>query len=165
MLKKINSFLIKIASVLVIIAMTCVAFLVPADVIGRYFTGKMFPWSPEITSFCLVWIGMLGGAIGFHKGMQIGVNVVVNLLPKPISRIVRLVGYLFMLYLLSLLVTRGFAQVQLNFNQATSILKIPMGIPYMAIPFGAGIMGLITLEKIIDLFRKDTAVSPQAEQV
>ncbi len=155
MLRKINRLLVKIASVLVIIGIACLGVLVPADVIGRYFTGRMFVWSPELSSFCLVWVGMLGGAVGFDKGMQIGVTVVINKLPQAVRSVVMLIGYLCMLYLLSVLVTRGIVQVRANFSQVTSIIKIPMGIPYMALPVGAGIMALITVEKIIDLFRKD----------
>jgi len=59
-------------------AICLLAFLIVnvfAGVIMRYISGKMFPWSEEISRLCLTWFSFMGIAIGFRENLHLGMDM------------------------------------------------------------------------------------------
>lgn len=63
-------------------AICLLAFLIVnvfAGVIMRYITGKMFPWSEEVSLLCLTWFCFMGIAIGFRENLHLGMDMLDSL--------------------------------------------------------------------------------------
>lgn len=150
-LKKINGTLLRLAGWGVILGMAAVGVIIPYEVAGRHFLGAMPPWSGELAIFILAWISMLGAAVGLPRGYQIGMTFFLDLLPAAPRRFVRFLGFAASLFILGVLVVYGFDQVLVNVRQVSPAMKISMALPYLAVPVGALLMWLVTLEQTLAL--------------
>lgn len=147
-LSSVNGFLLKIASWIVIILMGVIAIIIPYEVFGRYVLGDMPAWSGEVTTFSLVWISMLGAAVGLPRGYQIGMTFFVEKLPAGAQKIVNIISHLLTLFILLVLFFFGLDQSLYNLHQTSPAMEISMALPYLAIPVGALIMALTTVEQL-----------------
>ena len=71
-LNRFNALLFQTAEQAVILFMGIIALVIPYEVFGRYVLGDMPMWSGEAATYSLVWVSMLGGAVGLRKGVQVG---------------------------------------------------------------------------------------------
>ncbi|MCG0278171.1 MAG: TRAP transporter small permease [Thermanaeromonas sp.] len=145
----VNRFFLKLAEAGVVVGMAILAIVIPYEVLGRHVLGNMPPWSAELTTFALVWVSMLGAVIGLKKGYQIGIAFFLEKLPGPMASIVRLLGFAIMLVFLGVMVFYGTDQALYNLYQVSPAMRIPMAIPYAAIPVGCAMMFTVTLEEML----------------
>ena len=89
---------------------------------------------------------MLGAAVGLRKGYQVGIRSVVEKAPKPVGMALESVGFLFMFLFFGIMVVFGFKQTLTNMRQLSAAMRIPMAVPYMALPVGFLIMFSFTIE-------------------
>lgn len=150
-LRQVNKNLLRVAGWGVIAGMAAISIVIPYEVAGRYFLGSMPIWSGEVTTFSLVWVSMLGAAVGLPRGYQIGMTSLIDKLPGGMGRFVKILGHLITLAILSVLVIFGLEQTLLNINQTSPAMQISMAIPYTAIPAGSALMWLVTLEKTLGI--------------
>lgn len=149
MLTLLNRFFLKVAEWGVILGMAILATVIPYEVFGRYVLGNMPPWSAELTTFTLVWVSMLGAVVGLKKGYQIGITFFLEKLPLSLSRAVRVIGFLIVLFFLGVMVYYGTDQALYNLRQTSPAIRIPMTIPYAAIPVGSVMMFTVTIEELL----------------
>lgn len=148
-LKILNQNLLRLAGWIVVAGMAVISVIIPYEVLGRYFLGSGPAWSGEVSVFTLVWISMLGAAVGLPRGYQIGMTFFIERLSRETGRLVRLLGHLATLLILSVLVIYGFDQTLLNLHQTSPAIEMSMALPYLAIPAGALLMWLVTLEQAL----------------
>lgn len=133
--------------------MGIIALVIPYEVFGRYVLGDMPMWSGEAATYSLVWVSMLGGAVGLRKGIQVGIGLVYEKMPPSMAAKVRLLGAFVMLLFLSAMIYFGVQQTLDNWRQISPALGIRMAIPYLALPAGFTLMWLFTLEQILTALR------------
>lgn len=129
--------------------MGIIALVIPYEVFGRYVLGDMPMWSGEAATYSLVWVSMMGGAVGLRKGVQVGIDLVYEKLPPQLAAKVRLLGAVVMLLFLSIMIYFGLQQTGDNWRQISPALGIPMAAPYLALPTGFILMWLFTLEQTL----------------
>jgi TRAP-type transport system small permease protein len=151
-LSRLNGVLLKFAGGITILTMAIMAIVIPYEVAGRYLLGAMPSWSGEATTFSLVWLSMMGAAIGLRKGYQISLTTVIDRLPHPAARIARGGSLCLMLILLLIMTWYGLQQTLINLRQTSPALEISMALPYAALPAGFGLMLLITIEDLAGMF-------------
>jgi len=147
-LSLLNGFLLKFAGGITILTMAIMAIVIPYEVAGRYLLGAMPSWSGEAATFSLVWLSMMGSAIGLRKGYQISLTTIIDRLPYRAARIARGGSLCLMLVLLLILTWYGLQQTLINLPQISPALEISMALPYAALPAGFGLMVLITFEDL-----------------
>jgi TRAP-type C4-dicarboxylate transport system permease small subunit len=148
-LRKCNDGITKGASALLVIAMAIIAITIPITVFSRYVLKNTPIWTDETALFALVWASMMGAAVGLRKGYQIGIRTLIEKAPKIISAVLEAVGFIFMLVFFGVLVYFGIKQTLFNTKQLSAALRLPMSIPYAALPLGFAIMLLFTLEEAL----------------
>jgi C4-dicarboxylate transporter DctQ subunit len=122
-------------------ALVAVVVLVLASVAVRYlgiFPGSLH-WTSELTRFGIVWIAMLGAAIGLDRGAHVAIDLVEQLPATP-RRVVATGAYLLGVVFLAVLVVSGLQLSLATMRQLSPALKIPVGYAYLAIPVGGAIM-------------------------
>ena len=129
--------------------MGIIALVIPYEVFGRYVLGDMPMWSGEAATYSLVWVSMMGGAVGLRKGIQVGIGLVYEKMPPNMAAKVRLLGAFVMLLFLSAMIYFGVQQAMDNWRQISPALGIRMAIPYLALPAGFTLMWLFTLEQTL----------------
>lgn len=82
----------------------CTLGLVVINVICRYVLRTGIPWAEEFATGCFVWTAFIGAAACYKRRAHVGVDVVVNRLPRTLQNIVKqtvnvllviLCGYMF----------------------------------------------------------------------
>ncbi len=129
------------AVVLLLAAMTAVVGL---QIAGRFFFGYTPFWSDEITRFLLIWTSFLGMSLGVYRGAHPGIDSLMRALPPRLARLGAGLGLFFCLLFFAVLVVYGGALAVRTWGQRSVSLEIPMGIPYLAVPASALLMGLHT---------------------
>ena len=121
------------------------------NVVGRYVFNSGFVWAEEIVRYQIVWLVFIGASVAARKGIHIGVDALVQVMPEGLRKVVRLavlgLCILFCAVLLFygielMLQTRGF-------NQRTPAMQAPFWWAQLAIPVGAALMGLRFSQELV----------------
>ena len=67
------------------------AALTFANVIARYAFNSNILWALELTVFLFAWLVLIGAVYAVKKGIHIGVDALINILPSPTRRIISLI--------------------------------------------------------------------------
>ena len=111
-----------------------------AQVVYRFMLQRPLSWSEELARYAFVWLALLGASSGLRAGLHPGMDLLVARLPARARRVLDLFTTLAMGWLLWVLLDRGLDLARLNMRQFSPAMRIPMGIPYAAIPAASGIM-------------------------
>ncbi len=123
----------------------------------RYLSTLSLVWAEELARYCMVWIGFLGASLGIQKNAHIGVEAFVSKLPeryKPHLSTFR-TSVIILFNVLILIFSLQIIWSQIQTEQVSPALRIPMGIAYGAIPVGMGLMTYRGLQR----FKQDRSPS------
>ena len=135
------------ASIIVIsVVMICVTL---AQVIFRYVIAAPLPWSEEMARYCFVWIVFLGGALGLARGIHLGVDLFVNMLPRGAQRWLDILTSLLIGAFAAIVINASFPVLNMNMFQRSPALGVQMSWIYIAIPISMGLIVFICAERIL----------------
>lgn len=120
------------------------------NVVLRYVFNTGFIWAEEFVRYEIVWLVFVGGSVAARKGIHIGVDAVLHVLPEKAARAMRVaVGLICIAFCLAL-VWYGAELVQQTqmFRQRTSAMQAPFWIVQLAVPVGAGLMLIRFAERL-----------------
>ena len=130
----------RFTEVAVFIIITAMALDVFIEVIFRYVL--LFPlfWTEEFARYCLVWSSLLAAGIALKRGQHIAVTFVADRFPKRIRTMAAFVGDILVATMLAIILWGGIYLVILTRHQLSPAMRLPMSLPYIAIPTGSAIM-------------------------
>ncbi|MCA0996812.1 TRAP transporter small permease [Alloyangia pacifica] len=114
------------------------ACAIAAQIIGRYFFNYSIAWSEETATFAQVWLTLLGAGIAMRYNQHVGVDVLIRKAPLPVQRLCNGASLLLGLWFLGVVVVGSLSMLAIGFVVKSPALRIPMAIPYMALPVGFG---------------------------
>lgn len=147
--------------------MTVITF---ANVVARYIFNSNILWALEVTVVLFAWLVLVGCAYGIKKTFHIGVDVVINLMPPPLKKLMALLAvgsslvFAVLLlkgawdYWLPFATERAWMETDdipmLDFlrflepwlNEGEAYEKLPRMIPYFALPLGMTLLVLRLLQ-------------------
>lgn len=153
MLEAYNKFLDRICVIIkyFVAAIITLAIVISfVEVLRRYFLGRVFVWSDELIRFCMIYVGLVGGAAAYRYGQLVCFDSLLNCL-KPRGKFV--LGMISDTLSLALLIICFILSVQTVMSKSVQIalstgLKIPMAVPYMAFVIGFFLMILFCIGSI-----------------
>ncbi|MHA6251833.1 TRAP transporter small permease [Oceanobacillus sp. CAU 1775] len=112
------------------------------QIVARYFFSAPLPWSDELVRYLLVWITFLGAGLAVRYSKLIRLDFVFNLikLPHLVERGLRGLATLLTIAFCVIILIYSWELLTIVHPQKSSSMKIPMSIPYAAIPIGSLIM-------------------------
>ena len=136
-----------------IIAISVVMIAVTlAQVVFRYVIEAPLPWSEELARYCFVWIVFLGGAVGLSRGIHLGVDLFVNMLPEPLQRGLDALTSVLIAAFAVTVIYASFPVLNMNMLQRSPALGVQMSWIYVAIPISMGLIFLICAERLFRFF-------------
>ncbi len=145
-MKKINDILSKIEQYFIGIVLLAIAFILFLNVLLRLM-GSSITWAEEVARYSIAWVTFVGASVCVYKGAHIGVDSLMNALPKTGKKVLMIItilmsiAFTLMFTYLSFVITRGVYQT----GQESSTLKIPMVYVYSSMIVG----GVLTLIRYI----------------
>ncbi|SHE76406.1 TRAP transporter small permease [Alkalibacter saccharofermentans] len=113
-----------------------------SGVIMRYFLNNPYTWLEEFQLWCFVWVVFFGASAAFRSGSHVAIEILVDLLPDKIKKVIEIFGYLVVTGVLVYFTINGTGLVKqlLSTGRLTNILKIPFPVIYSALPIGCILM-------------------------
>jgi len=146
---RINEIILKfeeIFAVALAFAMTAIIFI---QVFSRSVLGDSLSWSEELGRYIFVWMTFIGASVALQRGAHLGIDALVQVLPKKLQNIFALVTYIFIFLLLLVMIKEGISLVEHTGMQRSPAMRMPMSWAYLAIPVSAVLMTVHTICKII----------------
>jgi len=99
-------------------------------------------WAQEVCIYLFVWMAKFGAAYGVRTGIHVGVDILLNALPKDTRYYFILFGLLAGALFTAIVGSLGahFVWHMAHTEQTSPDLEIPMWIVYLAIPLGSYLM-------------------------
>lgn len=125
--------------------------LVFNEVIARYVLNKPTLYSVELSEYLLIFIAFMAAGWVLQKNGHVRMHSVVNLMPRRMKTVVELLTSIIVLLFCSILVWKGMGASVMAFKgdyHSSSLLNVPLWIPYAIIPLGSLLLGLQVVVKI-----------------
>jgi TRAP-type C4-dicarboxylate transport system permease small subunit len=152
-IKKILNFCLE---TLLTVVMTVLVLDVVWQVVSRYVTRRPSPWTEELATFLMMWVGMLGASVALNRGSHLGIDFVVS----KFSVRGRLVTEMFTFLCIGLFSLFGMflggmylVGRTLELGQTSPALKIPMGYVYLAVPISGFFLVFYSIELMVERVR------------
>ena len=137
------------------------------NVVGRYGFGITILSADETQIFIMVFMTFLGAGVVAWRGQHLRMDVLVNTLPAPLRRGVRIIELAVVVVLASFVLWNStyYAQQMFNFGRVSDMGRVPMWIPHGAVAVGFGLMALIGGLRLVQILaeRQPDAGKPGTE--
>lgn len=146
---------INILQKLVITLLASIVLVVTLQVFSRFILQSPSSFTEELARFLLIWIGLFGGAYGYHSNAHLGLDILTNKLQGASHHIAAIIAnVLIMAFAIVVMIIGGFSLVSLTFDpvQISASLEIKMGYVYSAVPISGGLIVVIAFMKLRHLF-------------
>ena len=113
-----------------------------AQIFFRYVLVEPLSWSEEAMRYSTTWMVMLAGSAALFRDEHMAINLLGENGPHGLRRALRLIVLGSVAGFCALLMWEGFPAALNNYRQVSPAVRIPMALPYLAIPVGATLMFL-----------------------
>lgn len=144
MFRWLDAALGRIEEVFIALMLCSASVILFANVVARYGFNTGVVWAEEVVRYQIIWLVFIGSSVAVRRGIHIGIEAVLHVLPGPIARALRIVVLsLCILFCLVLLYYGAVLVAQTRaFGQRTPAMQAPFWIIQLAIPVSAALMGL-----------------------
>lgn len=153
-----KGFLDKILGIDYLISGLCLIILIFITffgVIWRYFLNAPFIWQEEVQLALITWVIYFGASAAFRNGSHIAIDMIVDMFPEKLQRVMDIVIYIVSLGVLGFIFVNGISLVEqfVRTSRVTNILRIPTQYIYIAIPIGCVLMAVSYTVYLVKDFR------------
>ena len=142
-----------------ILASTCIIIptsLVMLNVIMLYFFKTGIYWSEEVATACFVWSVFIGAAAGYKHKAHVGVDMLVNLCPPTLKKIIIIVVDLILLLINGYITYIAVIYLSLSYKKPTPVLGISTAYISSSILVSFALMTIYAVYFLIQDIRKNT---------
>jgi TRAP-type C4-dicarboxylate transport system permease small subunit len=152
LLLKLNKLLIKMLEITVILVIGFLVIDVLWGVFTRYIMGDQDSRTEELAIMLLIWVSLLGAAIGFIRKSHLGVDYFVSKLNIRKQAVGEIIVYLLIAFFASLAMIYGgtrLVALTLKLGQVSPAMQLKMGYVYLAVPISGFFILIFSIETII----------------
>ena len=149
---------------LVMLPGTCI--IITLQVLGRYTGLFNMHWAEELVRYMYIWVAFVGISLGVKSNAHFNVQVVLNLFPVPVRKIIQTINTIIVILFLLLMVYHSIILLRriVMMTQTSPMMGISMAIPYAAITAGCFTMAVRVLLKMIHDIRYPNEASGKGEE-
>lgn len=127
-----------------------------AQVVNRNIFKLPIAWFDEASTYCMIYMALIGTEIGLRDGTQIAVTAVTDKLHGKLKGIVSLCSKIVVLIFSStiLITAVKMVAVQARTGQTSAALHLPMTVPYAALVISFAMIVLVQLGIAIEIIIK-----------
>lgn len=126
------------------------SILIIVQIFTRFVIEYPLHWTEELARYLMVYLVFLGAAIALRNNRLIAIEALTQALSPFLQRVLKIVVMAFTIGFAIILIVQGFEIVQAISMQKSAGLRIPMSIPYLAIPIGAILMVINAFAVLFD---------------
>ncbi len=142
--------LVDVAVTLLAVMLLVVMF---ANVAARVALNSDLAWNTEFGEFVLLWATFLGGASAARRGAHMRITEFVEAMPAAVQKLVEVATRIGVIGLLLLLISYGWSITESTMGQELTVLHVPMGLQYLAMPVGSALALVFVVYETVLLLR------------
>ena len=121
------------------------------NVIGRYGFGSTILSADELQIYIMVFMTFLGAAVVAWRNQHLRMDVVVNTLPRPLRRLMRMAELAVIVILAAFVLWNStyYAEQMFSIGRVSDMARVPMWIPHGVVAAGFGLMAFIACLRIV----------------
>lgn len=135
-LKKFSDVLEKVTGYICMVLVAVMLGVVLVQVTFRAARASV-PWSEEVSRMMLIWIGMLGAGITAKKGLHVGVDMLISVVPPKAGQLLGILINGVSIWFLTFFAQHSYAAALAADRVKATTLEMTMKFPKMALPVGA----------------------------
>lgn len=109
-------------------------------VFTRYITARPAVWTTELSGIAFTWTVMLGAMIAHRKDKHIRVTLLMDKLPAPFKRVLKITGDLIVVVFLAYVTYLSYVMMLKGVTRESPVLRIPFSYVYIISVFCFAIM-------------------------
>ncbi len=157
---KISDWLNRLCEIALIVILSAMAVVVFLQVLFRYVLHLPLFWTEEFARYCLVWASLLGAAVALKRQEHIAVTFFLERFPPRATGLITTVARISVALILGVMTWGGVKLVLVTSAQISPALRIPMAIPYLALPIGSAIMLFHMISLLMERSKKTPEKDP-----
>ena len=153
---KIDSVLEKLVLFILVLMLVSVVW----QVFSRFVLRAPSTITDEISSFSLIWVGLLGAAYAAGKNLHLAIDLIPEDVVKKRQGLFNGIVFISIaVFALTVMIIGGFRLVQLSFQfgQTSATLEIPLGFIYMVVPISGVLSCYYSIDTLINLRKLNKA--------
>ncbi|AUC23615.1 MULTISPECIES: TRAP transporter small permease [Polaribacter] len=138
---------------LVLLILTIMLLSVVWQVFSRFILGAPSTITDEISSFSLIWIGLLGAAYATGKHLHLAIDLIPEHVVAKKQSFFDGIVYLSTFFFAFIVMVIGgirLCQLSFQFGQTSATLEIPLGIVYLVVPISGILICYYTIDTLIN---------------
>jgi TRAP-type C4-dicarboxylate transport system permease small subunit len=148
----------KYCLVLAIAGLVAIIACVSIQVFGRYVLNDTPTWAEALALVLIIWVTMLGAAVGVRDAGHIGMESLLVLVSERIRHRLEIVIFVFSAVFGALMAWNGALLAESVWGYRIPTLGIPEGLNHVPIALGGALIVVFAIEHIIALFKGETVV-------
>jgi len=123
------------------------------NVIGRYVFGDTILSADELQIFIMVFMTFLGAAVVAWRKQHLRMDVLVNALPQPVRRLIRIAELAVIVVLAGFVLWNStyYAKQMFDIGRVSDMARVPMWIPHGVVAAGFGLMAFIACLRLVEI--------------
>ena len=153
---KIDNVLEKLVLLILVVMLISVVW----QVFSRFVLRAPSTITDEISSFSLIWVGLLGAAYAAGKNLHLAIDLIPEEVVKKRQRLFNGIVFISIgLFAFTVMIIGGFRLVQLSFQfgQTSATLEIPLGFIYMVVPISGVLICYYSIDTLLNLRKLNKA--------
>lgn len=131
------------------VIMTVLVFM---QVVYRYLLEDSLSFSEELARYMFIWSVGMGSALALKTRSHIGVEVIVERLPKHLAYPAKIIVSVINLVFFAVLIWYGADMTIETMDQESPALALPMGYVYLSVPLSAIVLFICEIKNTMDDF-------------
>ena len=153
---KIDNLLEKLVLLILVLMLVSVIW----QVFSRFVLRAPSTITDEVSSFSLIWVGLLGAAYAAGKNLHLAIDLIPeNVVKKRQNLFNGIVFISIAFFAFTVMIIGGFRLVQLSFQfgQTSATLEIPLGFIYMVVPISGILICYYSIDTLLNLRKLNKA--------
>ncbi|MFQ3250338.1 MAG: TRAP-type C4-dicarboxylate transport system permease small subunit [Glaciecola sp.] len=122
--------------------------LVIINVFLRYLFGYAIFWAEEVATICFVWTVFIGASATYKHKMDLGIDVLITKMPKPIGDMLRFFMGWVLLAINGYIFYMAIVFTNIAWEKPTAVLGISSAVMNLALVVGFGLITFYTIRTI-----------------
>jgi len=122
-------------------------------VLSRYVTESPATWVEEVSSIAFTWVVFVCAAEVHRRGRHVRVDLLIALLPARIRPAEDVMVEIFVVLYCLYVAWLGLQETIASNSATTSMLNIPLSVPYAGLTLGFLLMGLRSVQRLVRMRR------------
>ena len=156
-MNKVGYILNNIEDIIACAAFVAMTVVTVVNVILRYLTNYMFPWSEELGRFTFMWTTFFGAAMCTKYGRHLVIDILINSARRRFKIIMEFIVNIVTITLMAVLIFYGW-KLTIASNVPTASLGIPLSYVVFGVPFSCTLILIRTLVGMVKQLRAATSL-------